>query len=85
MNKDLLKITLAVVVAIAGACDQTEEDKAGSRGASQPLTVAFIADQRSGRNARSVLELIKAERADLVLHQGDFDYHDDPDGWDPSV
>ena len=85
MNKDLLKITLAVVVAIAGACDQTEEDKAGSHGASQPLTVAFIADQRSGRNARSVLELIKAERADLVLHQGDFDYRDDPDGWDSLI
>jgi len=44
--------------------------------------VAFIGDQGSGDGARAVLELIKAEGADLVLHQGDFDYQDDPGSWD---
>jgi len=29
-----------------------------------------------------VLGLIGSEGADMVLHQGDFDYQDDPDAWD---
>lgn len=52
---------------------------------SQPLTVAFIGDQGSGDDARAVLRLIKAEGADLVLHQGDFDYNHDPDSWDALI
>ena len=51
----------------------------------QPLTVAFIGDQGSGDSARAVLQLIKAEGADMVLHQGDFDYEDDPDSWDALI
>ncbi len=51
----------------------------------QPLTVAFIGDQGSGDGARAVLQLIKAEGADLVLHQGDFDYQYDPDTWDALI
>ncbi len=51
----------------------------------QPLTVAFIGDQGSGDGARAVLQLIKSEGADLVLHQGDFDYRDDPDSWDALI
>jgi len=96
MNKNLLKVTLAGWVATVAACGQTEGDKvrcqralqspsAGSHQASQSVTVAFIGDQGSGRNARSVLRLIKAEGADLVLHQGDFDYGNDPDGWDSFI
>ena len=44
--------------------------------------VAFIADQGAGDDARAVLELIRDEGAAMVLHQGDFDYGDDPVGWD---
>jgi hypothetical protein len=46
------------------------------------LTIAFIGDQGSGAGARAVLQLIRSEGADLVLHQGDFDYKDDPAAWD---
>jgi hypothetical protein len=46
------------------------------------LVVAFIGDQRSGSDARDVLELIRDEGATMVLHQGDFDYGDDPVAWD---
>ena len=53
--------------------------------ASVGLTVAFIGDQGSGSDARSVLELIRNEGADMVLHQGDFDYGDDPDTWDQLI
>jgi hypothetical protein len=49
------------------------------------LTVAFIGDQGSGTDARSVLELIRDEGANMVLHQGDFDYEDDPDSWDQLI
>ena len=45
------------------------------------LKIAFIGDQGTGRNAIAVLELIRDEQADMVLHQGDFDYQNDPDLW----
>lgn len=44
--------------------------------------VAFIGDQGSGGDAKAVLELVRDERAQMVLHQGDFDYAGDPDAWD---
>ena len=49
------------------------------------FTVAFIADQDSDSEAQAVLELIRDEGADMVLHQGDFDYDDDPDAWDQLI
>ena len=45
------------------------------------LRVAFIADQSLSPDAIAVLNLIKAEEADMVLHQGDFDYVHDHFGW----
>jgi len=51
----------------------------------QNLKVAFIGDQGSGNDADSVLHLISSENADMVLHQGDFDYSDDPDLWDDKI
>jgi hypothetical protein len=47
--------------------------------------VAFIGDQGAGSNAIKVLELIKNENAHMVLHQGDFDYRDDPDRWEQNI
>jgi hypothetical protein len=41
--------------------------------------VAFIGDQDMGSNALSVLRLICAEGAELVLHQEDLVYVFDPD------
>ena len=38
------------------------------------LKVAFIADTGSGIYFRSVLQLIKQQQADMVLHQGDLGY-----------
>ena len=49
------------------------------------LRVAFVGDQGLGPNAIAVLELIKDEGAQMVLHQGDFDYKDDPGKWDRFV
>ncbi len=47
--------------------------------------VAFIADQGLGPDAIAVLELIRDEGADMVLHQGDFDYLGNPDAWDSQI
>ena len=47
--------------------------------------VAFIGDQGLGSNSVAVLNLIKDENAQMVLHQGDFYYNDDPDAWDKQI
>ena len=47
--------------------------------------VAFIGDQGLGSNSVAVLNLIKDENAQMVLHQGDFSYTDDPDAWDKQI
>jgi hypothetical protein len=49
------------------------------------VKVAFIADQGFGEDSKTVLELIKTEQADMVLHQGDLDYQDNPDAWDVQI
>ena len=47
--------------------------------------VAFIGDQGFNLNSIAVLNLIKDEGAQMVLHQGDLDYLDDPDAWDKMI
>ena len=49
------------------------------------LKVAFIADQNLGEGAISVLELIKNEKTEMVIHSGDFDYIDNPELWDEQI
>ena len=45
------------------------------------VRIAFIGDQGYGERPRAVLRLIREEGVDAVLHQGDFDYGQDPQGW----
>jgi hypothetical protein len=52
---------------------------------SDEVTVAFIGDQGLGTDAEDVLMLILNEGADMVLHQGDFDYTDDAVAWDAQI
>ncbi|MDZ7288467.1 MAG: metallophosphoesterase [candidate division KSB1 bacterium] len=47
--------------------------------------IAFIGDQGLGENAQAVLNLIKNEGANAVVHSGDFDYHDNPAAWDAQI
>lgn len=47
--------------------------------------VAFIGDQGINNNSKAVLRLIKSEGADMVLHQGDFDYSNNPDAWNSQI
>jgi len=47
--------------------------------------VAFIGDQGVNADAKDVLALIEREGADAVVHNGDFDYTDDPAAWDAQI
>ena len=85
MRTYLARLVSAVIGATGAACVPISETEVQVPRSLQPLTVAFIADQGSSKDAREVLQLIKAEGADLVLHQGDLDYHDDPRSWDDLV
>ena len=58
---------------------------AAAQQSAKPLTVAFIGDQGLTANSRAVLRMIKQQGADMVLHQGDFDYKNDPDAWDAMI
>lgn len=49
------------------------------------LKVAFVGDAGSSAATEEVLRLIQSERADLVIHSGDFDYRDDPVAWDTAI
>ncbi|MBI4312180.1 MAG: phytase, partial [Chloroflexi bacterium] len=49
------------------------------------LKVAFIGDQGLGGASVEVLNLIKAEGTDMVIHSGDFDYAGDPAAWEAQI
>jgi hypothetical protein len=85
----ILWLTLAACGTSPSAVEMVAADqslKAGPRPAeliaTDPnLKVAFIGDSNNRAGFEAVLRLIKDERADLVLHQGDFDHALDADGF----
>jgi hypothetical protein len=73
---------LRLVLAVALLCVTGTASRApGIEGPPPGFKVAFIGDQGAGAGAQAVLELIRDEGADAVIHSGDFDYHDDPAAW----
>jgi hypothetical protein len=71
---------------VNGTASITVTAVSGGGGSTAPnLKVAFIGDQGRGSDALAVLQLIKDEGAHMVLHQGDFDYDDDPTRWDDNI
>ncbi len=64
--------------------EESEGDTKGTDGTGGVL-VAFIGDQGLGDDPEAVLELIDSEGADLVLHQGDLDYDEDPTAWEAQI
>lgn len=68
-------LVIGVLVAVFAGCAPREDS----------ITVAFFGDQGLSDNARAVLRMVVEEGADLVLHQGDLDYADDPVAWDAMV
>jgi hypothetical protein len=49
------------------------------------LLVAFIGDQGANGMSDSVLELIRSEGAAAVVHNGDFDYENNPPAWNARI
>lgn len=49
------------------------------------FTIAFFGDQGLRERSESVLALVEAEGAHAVVHLGDFDYKDNPAGWDEQI
>lgn len=49
------------------------------------IKVAFLGDQGITQNSKYVLELIRNEEAELIVHAGDFDYTDNPNAWDKQL
>lgn len=88
-------LCLIGVLALAVACGEnpSEIGPGGDGDDSIPpgtVTLAFIGDQGwepagSADGPRAVLQLIEDEGADAVLHQGDFDYLDDPAAWEGQI
>ena len=87
MKKILAIVAMIVIVGIVSILIFPQEEAIIQKQAQSipELRVAFIGDQGLGPDAIVVLNLIKNEGAQLVLHQGDFDYQDNPDEWDRQI
>jgi predicted phosphodiesterase len=81
------KVRWSILLLLAGitGCGNEQTGQESNDLPSENFTIAFIGDQGSGSNARAVLNLIKSEGADAVIHSGDFDYDDDPLAWDTQI
>lgn len=73
---------LLTIVVVGAACAQTSSP---SLETPPNFKIAFIGDQGLGENAEAVLKLIKSEGAQAVLHQGDFDYENNPPAWEAQI
>ncbi|MFO0618077.1 MAG: metallophosphoesterase [Polyangiaceae bacterium] len=69
----------------SGAAGGTTSASSGSGMPAAEVRVAFIGDTGNGSTFGKVLDLVKAEKVDGVIHNGDFDYGLDPDGFFATV
>jgi hypothetical protein len=49
------------------------------------FTVGFFGDQGLGNNSVAVLTLCRDEGVQMIIHGGDFDYRNDPTGWEDQI
>ena len=83
-------IIVIIFVAIIGTSFTPSENTLISpTESSEEIRIAFLGDQGGSNyilNDIAVLNLVKDENIDLVLHQGDLGFeHDDPDEWDKRI
>lgn len=97
----ILAILLGVAIGYWFGREESERDSTASTkliltGSTDPISfaaeptpanfkVAFFGDQGLGADAVAVLNLVKSEGAQLVVHLGDFDYADNPAAWDEQI
>ena len=65
--------------------DSTGHAFAPQEATSANLKIAFIGDQALGLNSVAVLNLIKSEGAEAVMHSGDLDYTDNSAAWEAQI
>jgi len=75
-----LILTAAGCLGLAGAFAAQ-----AAEGPPPEFKIAFIGDQGLSPSAQAVLQLIRDEGADAVVHAGDFDYQYDPAAWDAQI
>lgn len=76
------RVVVAALLAVVGAACQTPAPEPAGPPLSPPtVRVAFLADSGLSPRAARVLDWLRSEEVDLVLHQGDFDYEDAPLAW----
>jgi hypothetical protein len=78
----ILAITLTSALLFSNL---TEQPALAQEATPANLKIAFIGDQALGSSPMAVLNLIKSEGAEAVLHSGDFDYADNPGAWDAQI
>jgi hypothetical protein len=79
MIKRILAVT--VVVSLLAGGGVLGPTRIYAQSTQSNFKVAFIGDSGASKNFQSVLDLIKSEGTDMVLHQGDFDYSAGPSVW----
>ena len=82
---NILALLSLLVTTFLFSCGSGDEGSISSDTTPPNFKVAFIGDQALGVDSIAVLQLIKDEGANMVIHSGDFDYEDDPDAWDQQV
>ena len=92
--KKIIPASIVIIVIIFGAIIGTsfipsENTLVSPTESSEEIRIAFLGDQGGSNfisNDIAVLNLVKDENVDLVLHQGDLGFeHDDPDEWDKRI
>ena len=83
--KKIYSVGLAIVLLSSFVSFPNFVQPAYSQTTPPNFKVAFIGDQDYQASSVAVLALIQSEGADMVLHQGDFDYNDDPEAWDAQI
>lgn len=66
----------------ASPASHTAQAAAGTIATEPNLKIAFIGDQDLGSDPEAVLKVISDEKAQALVHLGDFDYADNPNAWD---
>jgi Calcineurin-like phosphoesterase len=80
---------LAIIALVAGMTPPPSASSpplAAAQNQTPPnFKIAFIGDQGLGPDAVAVLNLVKSEGAEAVLHSGDLEYTDNPLAWEAQV
>jgi predicted phosphodiesterase len=84
-------VAATFLVVVVAACNSSAAPESSPEAENPPiapqpdLKVAFFGDQGMTAEADEVLELVRQEGADMVIHSGDLDYENDPAAWDGMV